>query len=131
MSLASCAASLGLSVTLLESSLNTLDQGISDFPRLTQVLQNTRHFELLPESQVLEAQNDLRDEIGPQRDEILSRAQAALSKLERREYALKSKVCEIADTFCMLMVTERTSRGETATKAVEAKIGFVTDSWSS
>lgn len=91
MSLAGCVASLSACCSILESSLSTLDQGISDFPRLIHVLQNTRHFELLPESVVLGAQNDLRDEIKPQREELLTRAQKALNQLERREYSLRSK----------------------------------------
>lgn len=91
MSLQGCVASLSASCNILESSLSTLDSGISDFPRLCHVLQSTRHFELLPESEVLKAQHELRGEIGPQRQELLRRAEKALQVLERREYSLKSK----------------------------------------
>ena len=91
MSLAGCVASLSASCNVLQGSLSTLDQGIADFPRLIHVLQNTRHFEIIPESVVLEAQNDIRDEIAPQREELIARAQKALNQLERKEYSLKSK----------------------------------------
>lgn len=91
MSLQGCVASLASSCQILNSSLATLDSGISDFPRLIRVLQNTRHFELLPESDVLAAQTELRGEIGPQREELLRRAEKALQAMERKEYSLKSK----------------------------------------
>ena len=91
MSLQGCVASLTSSCNILSSSLATLDSGIADFPRLIKVLQNTRHFELLPESDVLAAQAELRGEIGPQREELLRRAEKALQALARREYSLKSK----------------------------------------
>lgn len=91
MSLQGCVSSLSASCNILDSSLATLDTGISDFPRLIHVLQNTRHFELLPESDVVAAQNDLRGEIGPQREELLARVEKALHVLERKEYNLKSK----------------------------------------
>lgn len=91
MSLEGCVASLSASCNILETSLSTLDTGISDFPRLITVLQNTRHFELLPESEVQAAQDDLRGEIGPQREELLRRAEKVLQVLERKEYSLKSK----------------------------------------
>lgn len=91
MSLQGCVASLSSSCHLLASSLNTLDSGIHDFPRLIQVLQNTRHFELLPESEVFAAGQALRGDIGPQMEELQRRAEKGLLALERREYALKSK----------------------------------------
>lgn len=91
MSLQGCVTSLSASCNILDSSLSTLNTGISDFPRLIHVLQNTRHFELLPESDVIAAQNDLRGEIGPQREELLARVEKALHVLERKEYNLKSK----------------------------------------
>ncbi|BFZ53175.1 DASH complex subunit spc19 [Savitreella phatthalungensis] len=91
MSLSGCVQSLSASCQILNSSLATLNQGISDFPRLCQVLQNTRHFELIPEAEVLDAQRDLQDEIGPQREELVNRANKALAQLERIEYSLQSK----------------------------------------
>jgi DASH complex subunit SPC19 len=37
-----CVTSLRTSMQLLESSINTLDSGVHDYPRLTKVLQTTR-----------------------------------------------------------------------------------------
>ena len=37
-----CVASLRASMQLLDSSINTLDAGVSDYPRLAKVLQTTR-----------------------------------------------------------------------------------------
>lgn len=91
MSLAGCVASLSASCSILSGSLSTLEQGISDFARLSSVLQNQRHFELLPEGEVLAAQRDLKEEVAPQRDELLNRANKALAQLERVEYSLRKK----------------------------------------
>ena len=37
-----CVSSLRTSMQLLESSINILDAGVNDYPRLTKVLQTTR-----------------------------------------------------------------------------------------
>jgi len=37
-----CVTSLRTSMQLLESSINILDTGVNDYPRLTKVLQTTR-----------------------------------------------------------------------------------------
>lgn len=42
MALEGCVGSLRSSMQLLDSSINILDQGVSDFPRLAKVLQTTR-----------------------------------------------------------------------------------------
>jgi len=52
-----------------------------------------QHFELITETEVNEAQTDLADEVTPQITELLKRAEQSLSKLERKQFALKSKVC--------------------------------------
>lgn len=91
MSLQGCVASLSASCNILESSLSTLDSGIADFPRLIHILKSTRHFELLPESEVLAAHQEIYGEIGPQRDELMKRAEKGIQALERREYSLRSK----------------------------------------
>jgi DASH complex subunit SPC19 len=41
-SLEGCISSLRESLALLDSSIKTLDAGVSDFPRLAKVLQTTR-----------------------------------------------------------------------------------------
>ncbi|BAE65001.1 putative mitotic spindle biogenesis protein Spc19 [Aspergillus flavus] len=92
------AASLNASVTslqsslqLLDSSISTLESGVSDFPRLCKVLQTTRHFELLPEPTLREAQQSLLDEITPSIGHLLSLASNHVEKLSRREQALRAK----------------------------------------
>ncbi|KAF7585661.1 hypothetical protein BBP40_010342 [Aspergillus hancockii] len=92
------AASLNASVTslqsslqILDSSISTLESGVSDFPRLCKVLQTTRHFELLPEPTVREAQQSLLDEITPSIAHLLSLASNHVEKLSRREQALRAK----------------------------------------
>ena len=95
---------------LLESSINTLDAGVSDYPRLGKVLQTTRvylycltlhshtrlmlceqHFELVSEHDLTTAQSSLLSEITPEVDTLLSRVETYLDKLERREQALIAK----------------------------------------
>ena len=53
---------------------------------------DTKHFELITESEVKDAQKDLADEVTPQIAELLKRAEQSLAKLERKKFALKSKV---------------------------------------
>ncbi|KZF19238.1 DASH complex, subunit Spc19 [Xylona heveae TC161] len=90
-SLAGCVASLQSSKQLLESSISVLDSGVRDFPRLSKVLQTTRHFELISESELQAAQQDLLDEIGPEVTRLLDRVSTHLDKLERRQQSLIAK----------------------------------------
>ncbi|WPH01809.1 Hypothetical protein R9X50_00466300 [Acrodontium crateriforme] len=86
-----CVASLQSSMQLLESSINILDSGVSDYPRLTKVLQTTRHFELVSENELVTAQSSLLSEIQPEVSVLLSRVETYLDKLERREQSLIAK----------------------------------------
>ncbi|QKX56533.1 uncharacterized protein TRUGW13939_03638 [Talaromyces rugulosus] len=95
-SLASSVASLRSSIHLLDSSIDILDSGVNDFPRLTKVLQTTRHFELLPEPTLQEAQQALLDEISPSIAHLLSVASNHVERLARREDSLKAK-CELQE----------------------------------
>jgi DASH complex subunit SPC19 len=78
-------------MSLLESSISILDQGVSDFPRLCKVLQTQQHFELLPEPTVREAQQSLVDEIVPAVNQLLSIAENHVNQLARREESLKAR----------------------------------------
>ncbi|OJD15015.1 hypothetical protein AJ78_04700 [Emergomyces pasteurianus Ep9510] len=93
-SLSSSVFSLQSSLQLLESSINILDEGVNDFPRLCKVLQTTRHFELLPEPTLREAQKAILDEINPSIAHLLSLASNHIDKLALREQSLKAK-CEL------------------------------------
>ena len=64
-----------------------------------------QHFELITESEVKDAQKDLADEITPQISELLKRAEQSLAKLERKQFALKSKVtASLSLSVAMLIV---------------------------
>ncbi|KAK4555254.1 DASH complex subunit spc19 [Recurvomyces mirabilis] len=76
---------------LLESSISTLDTGVSDYPRLTRVLATTRHFELVSSHDLTTAQATLVDEIEPEIEGLLGRVEGYLGKLERREKGLVAK----------------------------------------
>ncbi|KAE8443616.1 hypothetical protein EG329_001549 [Mollisiaceae sp. DMI_Dod_QoI] len=84
-SLSASVTSLRSSLTLLDSSISILDSGISDFPRLQKVLSSTRHFELTPSHTLTSAQASLASELIPAITTLLSRAEAYISKLERKQ----------------------------------------------
>ncbi|OLL22660.1 DASH complex subunit SPC19 [Neolecta irregularis DAH-3] len=90
-SLSGCVSSLTASVQTMAVALDTLHQGICDFPRLASVLACNRHFELVAKSDIFAAQHAIAAEVAPQVHELLKRAEAALAKLERRKNALQSK----------------------------------------
>ncbi|RJE20653.1 hypothetical protein PHISCL_07019 [Aspergillus sclerotialis] len=127
-SLSSAVSSLQSSLQLLDSSINTLDSGVNDFPRLTKVLQTTRHFELLPEHTVREAQQSLLDEITPSITHLLTLASNHVEKLARREQALKAK-CELQEGRLTSSESRqankssaaRTHSSSSATKAAELR----------
>lgn len=79
---------------LLDSSISILDTGINDFPRMSKVLQTTRHFELISEPDLHNAQRSLLSEIRPEVENLLTRVSNYLDKLERREQSLIAK-CEL------------------------------------
>jgi Spc19 len=47
---------------------------------------------LISETEISEAQRDLAEEITPQISELMKRAEQSVGKLERKQFALKSKV---------------------------------------
>ncbi|KAL4936025.1 DASH complex subunit Spc19 [Aspergillus oleicola] len=95
-SLASSVSSLQNSCQLVDSSIQILDDGVNDFPRMSKVLQTTRHFELLPEPTIREAQSSLLGEITPSIAHLLSLASNHVEKLSRREQGLRAK-CELQE----------------------------------
>ncbi|TGZ83290.1 DASH complex, subunit Spc19 [Ascodesmis nigricans] len=86
--LAGCVASLQNCSRLLDSSISILDSGVHDFPRISKVLQTTRHYELVSEPTIFKAQQALADEIGPEVERLLNRVEQYLAKLESREKTL-------------------------------------------
>ncbi|OCK78318.1 DASH complex, subunit Spc19 [Lepidopterella palustris CBS 459.81] len=93
-SLEGCVSSLRTSMQLLDSSISILDSGVNDFPRLSKVLQTTRHFELISEPDLHAAQSTLLSEIRPEVDSLLQRVSNHLDKLKRREQSLIAK-CDL------------------------------------
>ncbi|KAJ6446865.1 mitotic spindle biogenesis protein Spc19 [Purpureocillium lavendulum] len=90
-SYADCVSSLRTSLQFLESSVQTLDEGVSDFPRLINVLKSVRHYELIPQPTLAAAEASLRDEIGPYIALLLSRADSQIEKQDRRIETLKAR----------------------------------------
>ncbi|KAI6088528.1 DASH complex subunit Spc19 [Hypoxylon rubiginosum] len=86
-----CVAALRTSLSFLESSVSTLDNGVADFPRLVNVLKSVRHYELIPQPTLALAESSLRDEIGPAIATLLDRADAHVARTERRIDALKAR----------------------------------------
>ncbi|KAM7219504.1 hypothetical protein V8F06_005059 [Rhypophila decipiens] len=86
-----CVASLRTSLSFLESSVNTLGNGVEDFPRLSSVLKTVRHYELIPQPTLAAAEASLRDEIGPFVAQLLDRADKQLERHARRVETLKAR----------------------------------------
>ncbi|GKT99047.1 mitotic spindle biogenesis protein [Fusarium langsethiae] len=86
-----CVSSLRTSLKFLESSVETLDNGVSDFPRLVNVLKTVRHYELIPQPTLAAAESSLRDEIGPYIALLLARADSQIERQERRIETLKAR----------------------------------------
>ncbi|KAK4069300.1 hypothetical protein Trihar35433_5879 [Trichoderma harzianum] len=81
---ADCVDSLRNSLKFLEASVETIDRGVSDFPRLVNVLKTVR-------PTLAAAEASLRDEIGPYIAFLLSRADAQVERQERRIETLKAR----------------------------------------
>ncbi|KAI0597242.1 putative mitotic spindle biogenesis protein Spc19 [Biscogniauxia sp. FL1348] len=86
-----CVAALRTSLSFLESSVSTLGNGVSDFPRLVNVLKTVRHYELVPQPTLAAAEASLRDEIGPAIATLLDRADAHIGRVDRHISALKAR----------------------------------------
>jgi DASH complex subunit SPC19 len=105
-----CVSSLRTSLKFLESSVETLDNGVADFPRLVNVLKTVRvrfisfstssascshltsqHYELIPQPTLSAAESSLRDEIGPYIALLLARADSQIERQERRIETLKAR----------------------------------------
>ena len=84
-------ASLKQSTSLLNNSLSILDQGTKDLPRLSKVLQQTRHFELTPSSSLASAQQAVLSELGPEVERLLARVEAVIERREGREEWLRAR----------------------------------------
>ncbi|KAI1857773.1 uncharacterized protein JN550_013036 [Neoarthrinium moseri] len=86
-----CVSALRNSLSHLESSVDILGTGVTDFPRLVQVLKTVRHYELIPQPTLAAAEASLRDEIGPAISILLDRADGHIDRVERRIESLKAR----------------------------------------
>ncbi|CAI7647385.1 unnamed protein product [Penicillium bialowiezense] len=122
-SLSSSVTSLQSSLNLLDNSITTLDSGVSDFPRLCKVLSTTRHFELLPEPTLREAQQSLLDEITPSIAHLLTLSSNHVEKLARREQGLKAK-CDLQEGRLSSNAEGRSStpRSQTQSSALRGRV---------
>ncbi|KAL4751589.1 hypothetical protein BDW72DRAFT_90467 [Aspergillus terricola var. indicus] len=111
ISLANSVTALHSSLGLVDDSIAILDSGVSDFPRISKVLQTTRHFELLPEPTIREAQKALLDEITPSIAHLLSLASNHVEKLSRREQGLRAK-CELQEGRLNSESRKNSTRGQ-------------------
>lgn len=90
-SYADAVASLQVSLSSLENSVNTLGEAVTDYPRLGSVLKTVRHYELIPQPTLAAAEASLRDEIGPFISLLLDRAEHTVERSERRIDTLKAR----------------------------------------
>ncbi|KAL5611408.1 hypothetical protein BROUX41_000980 [Berkeleyomyces rouxiae] len=86
-----CVSSLRSALNYLDSSVNALEGGVSDFPRMITVLKTVRHYELIPQPTLAAAEASLRDEIGPSINTLLERAERQIDRQERRIETLKAR----------------------------------------
>ncbi|KAI1198261.1 putative mitotic spindle biogenesis protein Spc19 [Nemania serpens] len=86
-----CVAALRTSLSFLESSVTTLESGVSDFPRLMSVLKTARHYELIPQTTLQTAEASLRAELAPAITTLLDRADAHIARVDRRVESLKAR----------------------------------------
>ncbi|KAG1756599.1 Spc19-domain-containing protein [Suillus paluster] len=85
-----------------------LRNGTFDLPRMRKVLESQRVFLLIDEGTVRRYKADLADEIEPQINELIDRAEKGLNALSRREGLIQSKV-EVAQTMQSKVATAPTS----------------------
>ncbi|KAI2632929.1 DASH complex subunit Spc19 [Xylaria nigripes] len=82
---------LRTSLSFLTSSVTTLDNGVSDFPRIINVLKTARHYELIPQTTLQAAESSLRSELSPAITTLLDRADTHIGRLDRRTESLKAR----------------------------------------
>ncbi|KAI5828472.1 Spc19-domain-containing protein [Schizophyllum commune] len=93
-SITECVANLEDSCEELHAAQEYLRQGTEDMPRMQKVLASTRVFHLIDEGTVKRYKKDVADELEPALNELLERAERALSDLLRSVTVLQAKVEE-------------------------------------
>lgn len=93
--LQNCLESLDHTTNVLAHTNGILSDSVSDVPRLNTVLQSRRHFDVVTESQVLEAKKQLEDEVRPHLKELLKRGEEEVERETANAKRVKNKVSRI------------------------------------
>ncbi|KAB5593218.1 hypothetical protein CTheo_3300 [Ceratobasidium theobromae] len=83
------------SATLGEIAEEQKTEGTHDLERLIRVIENQRLFVLIDEPQLKAARSQLEDEIGPQLNALLERAEKAIDALDAKEQSLVSRISAV------------------------------------
>lgn len=111
-SLQTCLDSLDHTVTVLSHTNGILSESVSDVPRLNTVLTSKRHFDVVSQSQVVEAKKQLEDEVRPHMKELLRRGEEEVERENASARRAKNKVrvwlaprslCIARHTQCLLI----------------------------
>ncbi|GAA5904287.1 Spc19p [Sporobolomyces salmoneus] len=87
-----CSLELAQSSLHLQSSIETLSTATPDLPRIASILSSHRVYDLLPSSEIRQAQEQVKREMEPQIEGLVERAEGALGGLKEREKALRARV---------------------------------------
>ncbi|BGP47827.1 hypothetical protein JCM10450v2_003692 [Rhodotorula kratochvilovae] len=87
-----CSYALQASCANIHEAVEVLHEATVDLPRLASIVQSRRMFDLVTEPDVFSAQRALANEMSPQIEELIGRAEDGLEGLKQRERALRAKV---------------------------------------
>ncbi|GAA5826343.1 hypothetical protein JCM3770_000130 [Rhodotorula araucariae] len=87
-----CSYALQASCANVQEAVQVLHEATVDLPRLASIVQSRRMFDLVTEPDVFSAQRALANEMSPQIEELIGRAEDGLEGLKQRERALRTKV---------------------------------------
>ncbi|POY71903.1 hypothetical protein BMF94_5264 [Rhodotorula taiwanensis] len=90
--LEACAQGLHACGGNLQGAVNVLEQGTFDLPRLAGIIQSRRMFDVVTEKDIFESQRALANEMAPEIEGYIARAEDGLEELKQRERALQSKL---------------------------------------
>lgn len=90
-SLSNCVSLLNASVSLLDESIRTLDDAANDLSRLKKVLTINKIYGLVPDLDLENAKQNIKNEVQPHIGEVILRVKKELNHLERRKLNLMGK----------------------------------------
>ncbi|KAG7575485.1 hypothetical protein FFLO_00304 [Filobasidium floriforme] len=99
-----------------DRAISQLATGIRDLPRLTAILHNERHFLLLPEPLLRQYKGELAEDLSPQIDTLIDRAEKAISRHEKRAGDLRQTL-ELVKNSSLDPATLPSSTNSTSTIA--------------